>query len=125
MEEFIRARPTTTWSTREALEDFTFDGVEIRAGQTVHLLAYASASDPLICGNPGFDILTPRKAHFGFGGGAHHCLGNQVARSDMASAVTAIAGRVAAIWLDGVPDMLPETGNTSPVRLPLSFELAQ
>ncbi len=123
VEEFIRARPTTTWSSREALEDFTFEGVDIEAGQTIHLFVNASARDPLVCDDPNFDVLATRKAHFGFGGGAHHCLGNQVARSDMASALTALGRRVANLELDGPPEMLPDSGNTSPVRLDLRYEL--
>ncbi len=124
VEEFIRARPTTTWSTREALEDFEFQGQIIEAGQTLHLLVHASARDPLVCGDPDFDITAKRKAHFGFGGGAHHCLGNQVARSDMASALIAIARRVRHIAPAGPGEMLPDSGNTSPVRLPLTYKLA-
>src|SRR5262249_379407 len=32
VEEVMRVRPTTTWVTREALADFTFDGLDIKAG---------------------------------------------------------------------------------------------
>lgn len=125
IEEFIRMRPTTTWSTREAVEAFSFNGQQFEAGETVHLFSHASAFEPDIRATPPFDIRAKRKAHFGFGGGAHHCLGNQVARSDMASALSAIARRVQRFWPAGEAEMLPETGNTSPVRLPLSFEIAQ
>lgn len=124
VEEIVRMRPTTTWSTREALEAFTFNGQQFEAGETVHLFSHASAFEPDIRRAPPFDIRAKRKAHFGFGGGGHHCLGNQVARSDMASAITAIAQRVQRFWPAGKPEMLPETGNTSPVRLPIGFELA-
>ena len=125
VEEFVRMRPTTTWSTREALEAFTFNDQQIEAGETVHLFSHASAFEPDIRATPPFDINAKRKAHFGFGGGAHHCLGNQVARSDMASALTAIARRVQRFRPTEQAEMLPETGNTSPARLPIGFELAR
>lgn len=124
VEEFIRARPTTTWVTREAVEDFEFGGQMIRAGMTLHLLVHASARDPAICDSPDFSITARRRSHFGFGGGAHHCLGYHVARSDMASALTAILGRVARFDIIGDPEFLPDSGNTSPIRLPLRYELA-
>ena len=124
VEEFIRARPTTTWVTREAVETFDFGGRVIEAGTTVHILVHAAARDPAVCADPAFDITADRRAHFGFGGGAHHCLGYHVARSDMASALAAIAGRVARFDIDGEATFLPDSGNTSPIHLPLIYELA-
>lgn len=125
VEEFIRARPTTTWVTREATEDFEFGGQTIEAGMTLHLLVHASARDPAVCDRPEFSITAKRRNHFGFGGGAHHCLGFHVARSDMASALTAIARRLASFEIAGDADFLPDSGNTSPSRLPLAYELAR
>src|SRR5207244_3396384 len=45
VEEVMRVRPTTTWVTREALADFTFDGLDIRAGTTIHLLCESAGTD--------------------------------------------------------------------------------
>ena len=124
IEEVIRAWPTTTWSTREAVEDFEFGGIQIRRGETVHMLVHASARDPAICEDPRFDITAKRKMHFGFGGGAHHCLGEFVARTDMASALAALSRTLDTFWYDGEPEWLPDSGNTSPVRLPIAYRLA-
>ena len=121
IEETIRHRPTTTWSTREAVETFTFDGVTIREGETLHLLVHASASEPAAGWDGTFDITARRKLHFGFGGGAHHCLGQLVARTDMAAALRALAARTARIEWAGAPSWLPESGNTSAATLPLCF----
>ena len=41
IDEVIRMRPTTTWASREALEDVEMGGVSIRAGETVHVLVHA------------------------------------------------------------------------------------
>ncbi len=117
VEEAVRTRPTTTWSTREAVEDVEQDGITIRAGQTVHILAHATATDPLIGDWQGFDVRAPRKSHFGFGGGAHHCLGQFVARTDMACAMRVLLTNWKTVRLIGSPRYLPESGNTSPVEL--------
>ena len=121
VEESIRARPTTTWATREALEDFEFGGQVIKKGEILHMLVHASARDPLVCDTPDFDITAKRKIHFGFGGGAHHCLGHEVARTDMASAIAALARHLPSFTYDAEPSFLPDSGNTSPVALPLRF----
>src|SRR5215467_8028746 len=46
VEEVMRVRPTTTWVTREATADFTFDGLAIKAGTTIHLFCESAGTDP-------------------------------------------------------------------------------
>jgi len=123
IEEFIRARPTTTWATREALEDVEMEGVTITKGTVVHLLVHASARDPEICDDPSFDITVRRRRHFGFGGGAHHCIGHFVARTDIASALAALRVTLQTVAYDGTPDWLPDSGNTGADRLPIRYEV--
>ena len=124
VEEVVRHRPATTWVTREAKEDLEFGGRIIPAGQTVHLLVHASAFDPAVEPVREFDISARRKAHFGFGGGVHHCLGHLVARTDMACAVRVLSRRVKSLELLEDPRWLPATGNTGPesLRLACSFD---
>ena len=102
------------------VEDFEFDGVQIAAGTTLHMLVHASGTDPALAPDWQFDITRPRKSHFGFGGGAHHCLGQLVARTDMACALRALS-RFSRIEFAGTPEWLPDSGNTSPAHLPLRF----
>lgn len=124
VEEFIRARPTTTWATREALEDVEMNGQVIEKGTVVHLFVHASARDPDFCDDPHFDITARRRKHFGFGGGAHHCIGHFVARTDTGSALAALRDTFARVHYDGTPDWLPDSGNTGALRLPVRYELA-
>ncbi|WP_135504327.1 cytochrome P450 [Roseovarius aestuariivivens] len=124
VEEFIRARPTTTWATREALEDVEMNGQVIEKGTVVHLFVHASARDPSICEDPRFDITLKRRKHFGFGGGAHHCIGHFVARTDTASALAGLRETFRKIAYDGTPEWLPDSGNTGALRLPIRYELA-
>ena len=121
IEESIRAWPTTTWSTREAKEDFVFDGVKFVKGQTIHLLVHASSKDPALGNLPKFDIRTKQRSHHGFGGGAHHCLGHFVARTDMACALHSLLKTFVNFKISGLPIYLPDSGNTSPKYLPLSY----
>ncbi|HWN00871.1 MAG TPA: hypothetical protein VNO54_27795, partial [Streptosporangiaceae bacterium] len=122
VEEVMRVRPTTTWVTREALADFTFDGLDIEAGTTIHLFCESAGTDAAQAGGGDFDITaTGRPPHFGFGGGIHYCLGHYVARADMATALTVLAGRLDDPRPAGEAVWLPDSGNTGPVRLPISF----
>jgi len=124
VEEIIRHHPTTTWASREAVEEIDHKGTRIKAGQTVHILVHATALDPAIAADTAFDITARRKLHFGFGGGAHHCLGQGVARADMAAALRALAKRITHFNHDGPAELLPDSGNTSPLRLPLRLRFA-
>ena len=124
VEEIMRIRPTITWVTREATEDFAFDGVEIARGTTVHLFSESGGSDPRVCGeHNGFDItVEDRPRHFGFGGGRHYCLGHFIARGDMGEALALLAQRLRNPAYDGEPTWLPDSGNTGPIELPIRFD---
>ncbi len=124
VDEVIRMRPTTTWASREALEDLEIDGVTLSAGDTVHVLVHATGTDPSTGHDGRFDIRRPTKTHFGFGGGAHHCLGHFVARTDMAAALHVMLSRWRVIHLAGEVRFLPDSGNTSPLALPLRIDPA-
>jgi cytochrome P450 len=121
IDESLRHKPTTTWVTREVLTEFEFDGVSFEAGQTVHILVHSTALDPQVTSTSDFDITASRKPHLGFGGGAHHCLGHIMARTDMGCALDVLADRFRTFELVGDADWLPDSGNTGPLSLPLKF----
>lgn len=124
MEEALRVAPTTTWVTREAAETFEFQGVEFTKGTTVHLFAYASGTDPEVY--PDGDTVdvtaTDRIAHNTFGGGIHHCLGHQIARADMSVALATLTRRLTNVRPAGGDEWLPDSGNTGPIRYPITFD---
>ena len=120
----MRIRPTITWVTREAVEDFVFDGVPIAKGTTIHLLSELAGTDPRVGNTEEFDIAAEHERHFGFGGGIHHCLGHFVARSDMTIAFRALSQRLQCPVPDGKPEWLADSGNTGPIVLPIRFERA-
>jgi cytochrome P450 len=120
VEEVMRVNPTVRWVTREVRDDFEFEGLELAAGTTIHLYSESAGTDPRVFSG-GFDITAERKPHFGFGGGAHHCLGHFVARSDMSEALPLLARRMRDIRLLPGDSWLPDSGNTGPIRLPVGF----
>jgi len=121
VEEVMRVSPTTTWVTREAIADFTFDELDIPAGTTIHLFCESAGSDPL-AGGAEFDITAAgRPPHFGFGGGIHYCLGHLVARTDMCTALTVLARRLREPRAADMATWLPDSGNTGPIQLPIAF----
>jgi cytochrome P450 len=118
----MRANPTTTWVTREAVVDFDYEDLHAPAGSTVHFFTQVSGNDPEAYPNPEIDITAERAPHYGFGGGMHHCLGHFVARLDMAIAFRVFSKHLANIRVNGQDEWLPDSGNTGPVRLPLAFD---
>ena len=124
VEEVMRVRPTTTWVTREALEDFTYKGLDIAKGTTLHMFAESAGTDPAVFPDA-FDITVKRLPHYGFGAGAHHCLGHFIARGDMTEALRLLAQRIRNPRYDGEPQWLPDSGNTGAVTLPIAFDPEQ
>lgn len=124
VEEVMRVRPTVTWVTREAVEDFTYNDTPIEKGTTLHLFSQSATSDPRVFDDASFDITAERKAHFGFGGGAHHCLGHFIARGDMTEALKLLAQRLKNPRFNGEVEWLPDSGNTGAVRMPIAFDPA-
>ena len=121
VEEVMRVNPTVRWVTREVLEPFTYQDLDFGPGTTVHMFSESAGTDPRVFGEPSFDITAERKPHYGFGGGAHHCLGHFVARSDMSEALPLLARRLRSPQPMPGATWLPDSGNTGPTRLPISF----
>ena len=96
-EEVMRIRPTITWVTREAVEDFVLRRRADREGHH-HPPAVGVRPAPIRASatTKTFDIAADNERHFGFGGGVHHCLGHFVARSDMTIAFRALSQRIKA-----------------------------
>ena len=109
--------------------DFTFDGLEITAGTTIHLFCESAGTDPGDAedAGPGDAVAgsTSRPASGGrtsaSAAAIHYCLGHYVARTDMCEALTVLARRLREPRLAGQAAWLPDSGNTGPVRLPIAF----
>ena len=119
--EVMRMRPTITWVTRLAIEDFGYGGITIPEGTVLHLFSESAGTDPEVFGAAPFDITASRARNYGFGGGIHHCLGNIVARNDMAVAYRILSAHIASPRATGEATWLADSGNTGPISLPIAF----
>ena len=105
VEEIVRwATPIMTFR-RTAARDCELGGQQIRAGEKV-ILFYASANwDTDVFDHPErLDLSRSPNRHVSFGGGGiHHCLGNQLARAQLAATFTELLTRLPDIHVVGEP----------------------
>lgn len=85
VEEFVRHASPVMDFARTASVDTTIAGVEISAGDKVMMFYCSGNRDEAVWNDPAtFDLTRERRRHVGFGGGgAHFCLGNGVAKTQL------------------------------------------
>jgi cytochrome P450 len=109
VEEFLRFAPLGTHAglPRYALEDVELSGGTVPAGDPVLTFTSVASRDPRVFPDPDrLDITRPITTHLGFGHGAHHCAGAQLARLELHVALGQI--------LDHLPRMRPAAGHEEP-----------
>jgi len=73
---------------RVTTEEVELGGVTIPAGEVVLPIIQAANRDPSVFSEPeSFDVTRSPGSHLGFGSGAHHCLGAQLARVELQEAL--------------------------------------
>jgi cytochrome P450 len=78
----------------------TVDGQPVRAGETVTLAIGAANRDPARFPDPDtLDLGRRATGHLAFGHGAHQCLGQHLARLQLAESLTALVRRVPSLAL--------------------------
>lgn len=89
VEEFMRyGSMFITLFPRTAVEDLELEGVAIKAGQSVSVSTVAANRDPARWENPDvFDVTRDGLGHLGFSYGVHGCIGQQVARIEIAEGI--------------------------------------
>ena len=96
------SRPRVTESA-----GLTLGGVTIPAGETVFPLFGIANRDPLVFPDPDtLDVTRSPGPHMGFGGGAHHCLGAQLARIELQETYRGLLGRLPGLRLVTEADQL-------------------
>lgn len=84
IQEIFRYEPPLPFFHRHATKDVKVGGRFFPAGTTFGLLYGAANRDPVQFADPDlFDIERTPNRHLAFGGGAHLCLGNSLARLNM------------------------------------------
>ncbi len=94
VEEFLRYDPSVQFTTRAAMENLGFGGVRFPKGALVVVLLASANRDPEAYERPDrFDITRKDNRPLSFGGGIHHCLGNQLARLEIELAIGGLLRR--------------------------------
>lgn len=93
---------------RTALEDVELAGHRIRAGETVVVSLLAANRDSGHWPRPGeLDVTRGREPHLAFGHGVHQCLGQQLARVEMAVGFTHLLRRLPNLRLAVPAEQVP------------------
>jgi cytochrome P450 len=126
VEEVMRFCPVVFGAMRMTTEDVEIAGVTIPEGTFVTCNTAAANHDPTVYTAPErFDIeredAPPMQT---FGAGAHYCLGANLARREIAAALTVMSSRMHNLRHDGLAQWKPMVGITGPARLPVAFDAA-
>ncbi|MFJ5110963.1 cytochrome P450 [Streptomyces sp. NPDC088551] len=126
VEELMRYLTIAHTTVRSALEDVELNGQVIKAGESVTISLEAANRDPERFAEP--DVLDLRRkatGHLGFGHGVHQCLGQQLARVEMAVALPALFTRFPTLRLDVPAEEVPLRTNMNIYgvhRLPVAWD---
>ncbi len=126
VEEAMRYSPVAFGAMRMTTEDVELEGVVIPAGTFVMCNTAAANRDPEVYDDPErFDITREGAAPMQtFGAGAHYCLGANLARRELAEALTVMARRMRNLRHAGAAAWKPLVGITGPAVLPVAFDAA-
>jgi cytochrome P450 len=108
VEECLRFAPPFRSTRRKALGDVHIAGLDLSAGDTVSLSRQAANRDPARFVDPHrFDISRNDDRHVSFGHGPHFCLGQALARANLAEAIPAFVRRCHDLEVVGEPQRVP------------------
>ena len=126
VDEVMRLASVVSMVPRTTTEDMEVGGWLIPAGTFVSLSLAAANRDPKVYDPAGeFDIRAAREPHVSFGGGAHHCLGANLARAEMQEALPLLAAAMPDMRVAEPPEWRsPLGGIAGPVKLMLEFTAA-
>ncbi|MEW2416962.1 cytochrome P450 [Streptomyces sp. NPDC046866] len=107
------------------LEDVVLEGHTLRAGESVTVSLSAANRDPVRFADPDrLDLTRPASGHLAFGHGAHQCIGQHLARTEMRIAFPALFARFPGLRLAVPPSEVPlgeDMGFYGVHRLPVAW----
>jgi cytochrome P450 len=131
IEEALRWDPPLTGLSRRANCDVEFGGVKVPAGSNINACLASANRDPDVF-EPAetvdeFDLFRPRHPHLTFAGGAHVCLGQILARTEMETALNLVIDRLPDLRFD--PEQRDQSFMTgqiwrSPNQLPVVWTVS-
>jgi cytochrome P450 len=124
VEETMRHSPIAGAALRTALEDVELAGVVIPAGTLVIANTAAANRDPAVYDDPDRLDITREGAPAmqTFGAGMHYCLGANLARLELAEALSVMTRRMPNVRRTGPAPWKPLTGLSGPATLPIEFD---
>jgi cytochrome P450 len=107
VEEFVRWSSPVMQFARFAIADTEIAGQQIKAGDKLGLFYCSANRDESVFDEPDtFDLARSPNPHLGFGGGgAHFCLGNQLAKAELRNLFRELLTRLKRVEF-GEPDLL-------------------
>ncbi|AGL16468.1 cytochrome P450 [Actinoplanes sp. N902-109] len=97
VDELLRVLPIAKQAAwvRMAVEDVELSGTTVKAGETVAIQTYSANTDPTVFDHPEeIDFRRTRNPHLSLGHGAHHCMGAQLVRVEMQTALATLIARI-------------------------------
>ncbi|MDT5011312.1 MAG: hypothetical protein QOH57_2929 [Mycobacterium sp.] len=124
VEESMRHSPAVCSTLRTVKEDVELNGYILPAGTFIFINTFAANCDSAVYDDPDrFDITREAPpAILTFGGGAHYCLGANLARLELAEALKILAGRMANPRRVGPAPWKPMLGMSGPTSLKVDFD---
>jgi cytochrome P450 len=126
VEECMRHSPAVCATLRTVLDDVTFADYTFPAGTFISVNTYAANCDPEVYPHPDrFDISREDPPPIlSFGGGAHYCLGANLARVELAGALKILARRMPNPRRVATSRWKPMLGLSGPLCLDIEFDAA-
>lgn len=123
VDEILRFASPVRYFRRTAAEDLELGGASIRAGDKVALWYPAGNRDPEVFDDPHrFDITRSPNPHIAFGaGGAHYCLGANLAKLELEVMFEALLNRLPEIEVIGPPERLRDLTINGIKHLPVRY----
>ncbi|WP_205876382.1 cytochrome P450 [Mycobacterium camsae] len=124
VEETMRHSPIACGTLRLVTEDVELDGYLFPAGTMILVNTAAANRDPSVYEQPERVDITRAGAPaiLTFGGGVHYCLGANLARRELADALTVLTGRLRNPRIAGPAPWKPMVSLSGPLCLPLEFD---
>jgi cytochrome P450 len=122
IDEFVRWATPVLCFARHALVDTEMAGTPVAAGEKIALFYCSANRDEAVFSRPHeFDITRTPNPHLGFGGGgAHFCLGSQLARMELRHLFYELVTRVPEVTV-GEADYVHSTFVHGIKRMPISL----
>ena len=122
--ESMRLHPGTPRQMRVVHEPVDVDGHVLEPGAVISLNLSAAGRDPELFDNPA-SFRCPRQPGYdiGFGFGRHVCIGQQLARAEMAEGIAELTARLTEVRVSGEPQLKPTGVVAGYESLPVTFRL--